>query len=77
VPGDSTHVIINIGAPNGCSINAGGARAASLQLKTGATINIAAGFQLQIKAACSAVPAVNDQPPGNAGAAAREPIKKE
>lgn len=76
VPGDSTHVIINSGTPNACSVSAGGARAASLQLKTGATINIAAGFQLQIKAACTGVPAGN-APPGNGAAAASEPIKNE
>jgi hypothetical protein len=56
IPTEKTHVIINTGTPNTCAINNTLAKAASVQLKNGATILVANNNDLTIYAKCSLLP---------------------
>jgi hypothetical protein len=56
IPNEKTHVIINAGTPNTCTINNTLAKAASMQLKNGATFIVINNNDLTIYAKCSLLP---------------------
>lgn len=56
VPGASTHVIIPAGTANPCVISTADADAASVQAKTGATVNVINNHILTIHGKCSVLP---------------------
>jgi hypothetical protein len=56
VPMALTHVIINSGTPHPCTIGSANATAASLQLRNGATLNMANGMTIAIMGNCATLP---------------------
>lgn len=56
VPNALTHVIINSGSPNNCTIGTANAIAASVQLRNGAVLNMANGMTITIAGNCAVLP---------------------
>ncbi len=57
VPTLQTHVIIAAGTPNPCSINTADAEAASIQVRPGAVLQLAANRKLAVAKKCATLPA--------------------
>lgn len=56
VPNALTHVIINSGTPNNCTISSTNAIAASVQLRNGAALNMTNGMTITIAGSCAVLP---------------------
>jgi hypothetical protein len=56
VPNEKTHVIVNGFMPNDCTVNNPLAKAASMQLKNGATVTVINNYSIIISGSCNVLP---------------------
>jgi hypothetical protein len=56
IPNEKSHVIINGSTPNPCTVNNPQARAASLQVRSGATVTVPINNQITITGYCNSLP---------------------